>query len=97
MKNPGARPIVLLLSDGRSNAALSNEPAAKPLDEALLLARALAGAHPEACFIVVDTEEPGLISFGLARRLAAALEARYCKIDDLEAEALVNIVKEENP
>ena len=100
VKNPGARPIVLVLSDGRSNVALSGqggEPAAKPLDEALLLARALARGNPNACFIVVDTEEPGLINFGLARKLAAALEARYCKIDDLEAQALVNIVKEENP
>ncbi len=97
VKNPGARPIVILLSDGRSNVNLAGEvsQSAKPLDEALLLARTLVQTCPTACFIVVDTEEAGLISFGLARKLAAALEARYFRIDELEAETLVKLVKEQ--
>ncbi len=90
IKNPGAQPIVILLSDGKANVALGERP---PLDEALLLGATLAHRSP-ATFIVVDTEEPGLITFGLARKLAAAMQAQYVKIDDLKAEALVNIVQE---
>ena len=65
----------------------------KPLEESLALATALA-QHCPATFVVVDTEEPGLVSFGLARKLATAMQARYCKIDDLRAESLVNLVQE---
>lgn len=93
VKNPGGRPIVILLSDGKANVALGEQ---KPLDEALLLGATLAHHNSFATFVVVDTEESGLVRFGLARTLALAMQARYCKIDDLKAEALVNIVQEHN-
>jgi magnesium chelatase subunit D len=38
-----------------------------------------------------------LVTFGLARRLAAALHAQYFKIDDLKAQSLVDIVKGQHP
>jgi magnesium chelatase subunit D len=44
----------------------------------------------------VDTEAPGLVTFDLAGRLAAALDARYFKIDDLKAQTLIDIVKGQN-
>ena len=44
-------------------------------------------------YIVVDSEEPGAVTFGLAAELAGALGAAYFKIKDLQAEALVNIVR----
>ena len=93
IKNPGGQPIVILLSDGKGNVALGGQT---PLAESLVLAAALAHQNL-ATFVVVDTEEPGLVNFGLARKLAAAMQARYCKIDDLRAEALVNLVQEHNP
>ncbi len=89
IKDPSARPIVILITDGKSNHALGS---AKPVDEALQMAEVMARderIHP----IVVDTEEPGLVTFGLARRLAATLGAEYFKIDDLKAKTLVDIVK----
>jgi magnesium chelatase subunit D len=88
-KNPAARPIVILITDGKSNVALGGE---KPLDEALRLAAAM--AHDgRVRHIVVDTEEEGLVTFGMARRLAAALGADYFKIETLKAQTLVDIVK----
>ncbi|MDY6832670.1 MAG: putative cobaltochelatase [Thermodesulfobacteriota bacterium] len=89
LKDPSARPIVILITDGKANVALGNE---KPVDEALHLAAAMA-QDGRVRHIVVDTEEPGLVTFGLARRLSTALQARYHKIDDLKAQTLVNIVK----
>ena len=89
LKDPTARPIVILITDGKANVALGTE---KPLPESLKLAAALA-REKRAKYIVVDTEEKGLVTFGLARRLATAMEAAYFKIDDLKARELVNIVK----
>jgi magnesium chelatase subunit D len=89
LKDPSARPIVILITDGKSNVALGNE---KPVDEALHLAAAMS-RDERIQFIVVDTEEPGLVAFDLARRLSTALQARYYKIDDLKAQTLVDIAK----
>jgi len=90
-KDPSARPIVIFITDGKSNVALGN---AKPVDEAMQLAQALAFKEQRAQYIVVDTEESGMVSFGLAKRLAAVMEAEYFKIDQLKSQSLVNIVKE---
>jgi magnesium chelatase subunit D len=89
LKDPSARPIVILITDGKSNVAFGD---GKPVDEALRLATVM-GRDERVQHIVVDTEEAGLVTFGLAQRLAAALQARYFKIDDLKAQSLVNIVK----
>ncbi|MDZ7596729.1 MAG: putative cobaltochelatase [Desulfobacterales bacterium] len=88
-KNPAARPIVILITDGKSNVALGS---GKPVEEALDLAAAMA-LDGRIRHIVVDTEEEGLVTFGLARRLAVALSADYFKIETLKAQTLVNIVK----
>lgn len=92
-KNPDGRPIVILLTDGKANLALGDRP---PVDEALVLGAALA-RHVPATYIVVDTEEPGLVSFGLARKLAAVMQAQYFQISDLRAAALVNLIEEHSP
>jgi magnesium chelatase subunit D len=47
-----------------------------------------------AKYIVIDTEEEGLVTFGLAGKLAAALGGGFFKINDIQAEDLVNIVQE---
>jgi len=89
LKHPVARPIVILLTDGKSNVALGD---GNPTEEALRLASAMS-RDPRVRYVVVDTEEQGLVTFGLARRLAAALGADYFKIETLEAQTLVNIAK----
>jgi magnesium chelatase subunit D len=93
LKDPAARPIVILITDGKSNVALGD---AKPIAEARRLAAAMA-REERVHHIVVDTEEAGLVTFGLARELAGDLGAQYFKIDDLKAQSLVNIVKGQQP
>ncbi|WP_035274270.1 putative cobaltochelatase [Desulfogranum japonicum] len=89
VKNPTGRPIVVFLTDGKCNVSLGQD---KPVPESMLLASAL--ARDERCrYIVVDTEDQGVVTFGLAQQLAGAMQAQYFKIDDLKAESLVNIVK----
>ena len=89
LRDPTSRPIVLLMTDGRSNVAIGG---GKPIEETLALARKLA-LDERIQFIVVDTEDQGLVRFGLAARIAEALNARYFRTNDLQANALLDIVK----
>lgn len=90
VREPSARPIIIILTDGKTNVSLGDE---KPVDEMLKLAGNMA-LEKQTKYIVVDTEEEGLVTFELAKKLAVALEADYFKIKDLQAEELVNIVRE---
>jgi len=90
LRDPAARPIVIIITDGKSNAAIGDQ---KPVEEAFDFAVKMA-ADQRVVYIVVDTEESGLVTFGLAGRLAGALGARYLKIEELKADQLVNIIKE---
>jgi magnesium chelatase subunit D len=91
LKDPSSRPIAIFITDGKSNVALGQ---GTPVEEAMDLA-AVMSRDDRVRYIVVDTEEEGLVSFGLAQRLALSLGAQYFKIDDLKVESLVGIVKGE--
>jgi len=45
--------------------------------------------------VVVDLEKSGLISFGLADQLANKMGARYFRIEDLKADTLVEVLRED--
>ncbi|NOY13809.1 MAG: VWA domain-containing protein, partial [Deltaproteobacteria bacterium] len=90
-REPAGRPIVIILTDGKGNVSLGAE---KPVEEMLRLAKTMGRTEP-ARYVVVDTEEEGLVTFGLAGRLATALGADYFRIRDLQAEELVSIAQEQ--
>lgn len=89
LKEPSSRPIVIIITDGKSNMAMGDK---KPVEEALALASKMA-LDKRIRFIVVDTEDTGLVSFGLAIELAAAMDAQYFKINDLKSDELTDIVR----
>ncbi|MCS6880239.1 MAG: VWA domain-containing protein [Oscillochloridaceae bacterium] len=89
-KEPAARPILVLITDGKANVALA--PGADPRAEALRIAGRLA-LEPRLTPIVVDTEAPGPVRFGLARDLAEALGAVCYTLDDLRAADLIALVQ----
>ncbi|WP_456385536.1 putative cobaltochelatase [Desulfolithobacter sp.] len=89
VREPAARPIAIVITDGKSNTSLGKK---KPLDEAFAFAERIAMDERIRC-IVVDTEVKGLITFSLAQKLADAMNARYFKIEDLKADTLLNIVQ----
>ena len=89
MKAPEAQPIVVLVTDGKANKALGS---GKPLEEAFEISGKIS-REERIRFLVVDTEEPGLVNFGLAAKIAGLLNAEYFKIDDLQADSLLDIVK----
>ncbi len=89
-KEPAARPILVVITDGKANLAVT--PGADPRGEALRIAEHLA-LEPRLTPIVVDTEAPGVVRFGLARDLAQALGAAYYPLDDLRADDLIALVQ----
>ncbi|MFH2057992.1 MAG: putative cobaltochelatase [Pseudomonadota bacterium] len=89
LREPEARPIAIIITDGRGNVALG---AQNPFQEAMNIAEKMALEH-RIQFIVVDSESGGAVSFGLAQKLAANLNAEYCKIQDLKVNQLIDIAR----
>ncbi len=89
LREPEARPIAIIITDGRGNVALG---AQKPFKEALDLAERMA-LEQRIQFIVVDSESQGAVSFGMAQKLAVNLNAEYCKIQDLKVNQLIDIAR----
>jgi magnesium chelatase subunit D len=90
IREPAGRPIVIIITDGKANVSLGET---KPVDEMLKIASTMA-TEQRAKYIVVDTEEEGPLTFGLAGKMAKALQADFFKITDLKARDLVHIVRE---
>ena len=88
-KDTSARPIAVIITDGKANKAMV---AKKPYAEALGIAEKMA-LETRVKYIVVDTEEAGIVTLGLARNLAIKLKGDYFKIDDLKADKLAEIVR----
>jgi magnesium chelatase subunit D len=89
-KNPSTIPMLLLISDGRTNVSFSG---GRPLKDALAMAESIA-CDPRIRPIVVDTEPDHINAMGLAKRLAEALRGKHFKVEDLKAESLVGIIAE---
>jgi magnesium chelatase subunit D len=91
-QDPNAMPLVVIMTDGRANSGVGSAP---PHEEALTAAARLRDRFPTANFVVVDTEVPGIVKLQLAQRLSNALGATYFKTDDLRAEDLIAISKDQ--
>lgn len=89
-KSPTARPLVILITDGKANTGLGDTP---PHKEAIEIATHMRDRFDNARFIVIDTEPPGVVRFDLARQLTSALGADYFHPETLCAEDLVKIAR----
>lgn len=89
-KTPSARPLVLIVTDGKANTGLGDAP---PHHEAIAIAAQMNEQYDSARFIVIDTEPAGVVRFDLARKLSSALQADYFHPETLRAEDLVKIAK----
>ncbi len=83
VRDPQRRPLLVVVTDGRANAAGG-------VGAALAEARALASLGVGA--VVVDTEDAA-VRLGLAARVAAALGAPCVRLEQLAAQPLAGIVR----
>lgn len=91
LREPSAKPLAIIITDGRGNISLGPE---KPFEESLKLAEQMA-VEDRIQYIVIDSESPGRLNFGMAETLANRLGGRYFKIADLKADQLIGIAKGE--
>ena len=86
-KDPEMLPMVVLVTDGRANRPLwTDDAVADSLRAAELIRQD--GIHA----MVIDTEQD-FISLHIAAQVAQAMDADYCKVDDLRGDQLRTIVK----
>lgn len=82
LRDPRRRPLVLVVTDGRATAG------DRPLDRAARAAAVLAATG--APCVVVDCES-GPVRLGLARRLAAQLDAAHHRLDEVTTAPLATL------
>lgn len=92
LKQPGLRPLVILITDGRSNVALDGSTGHGAKGEAADVARQ-AGTDERVQWVVVDSEDPRALQLHQATGIAQALGAPCLTIDDLKADDLVGLVR----
>lgn len=87
-RDPGLTPLVVLLTDGRSNVAL--EPQGDPFQDALRLVRQLAASKVKG--LVIDTED-GPVRLGRARAIAEAWATELRSVDDVAGRKLPETIR----
>ncbi|MCK4258632.1 MAG: magnesium chelatase subunit D family protein [Halanaerobiales bacterium] len=80
-------PVVILISDGRTNVALKGKD---PLEDVINIAKQ--AANEKIQFVVVDTET-GFIKLGLAKKIAEELQGFYVRLEDIYDGELATTLK----
>ncbi|WP_291559601.1 MULTISPECIES: magnesium chelatase subunit D family protein [unclassified Clostridium] len=86
-KDPEMVPVLVLVSDGRTNSAVNN---GDPYEEAIEIANKIASENIQS--IVIDTEQD-FIKLGLANNIAKAMNAQYYKLEDLGATEIASAIR----
>ena len=84
-------PILIVVTDGRANAVHEGEK--EPVAAAINIAKKIAKAKITS--VVIDTESD-FIKLGIAKKLAAAMQANYYTLQRLSKENIIHIVRNLN-
>ncbi|MGD0230157.1 MAG: VWA domain-containing protein [Syntrophorhabdales bacterium] len=91
LQRPRTRCLVVLVTDGRANQGLTQEP----IDREIGRITTLLSGLKRTDYVVVDTEDKkNLIRMDLALRFARGLGARYYRLADLRSDNLAGVVRE---
>jgi magnesium chelatase subunit D len=91
LQRPRTRCLVVLVTDGRANQGLTQEP----IDQELGRIAALLLGLKRTDYVVVDSEDKkNLIRMDLALPLARGLGARYYRLADLKSDNLAGLVRD---
>lgn len=86
-KDRRSLPIIIFLTDGKTNFSLYNK---EPVKESLELAKKI--KREKIKCIVIDTEE-GFIKLEMAKTLSETMSADYYKLDNIKSEDLIQLIK----
>ncbi len=90
-REPELRPLVIFITDGRANLPMGIGAAE---DEVANLCIQLGHDFTQGQFIIIDTERPGPLNFGMCKKWAKLMGAHYLKVEELRGESLINLTKE---
>ncbi|GAA0122743.1 MAG: magnesium chelatase subunit D family protein [Clostridium argentinense] len=86
-KDPEMVPVLVLVSDGRTNSSLND---GDPYEEAIEIANKIAAEKIQS--IVIDTEQD-FIKLGLAKNIAEAMNGQYYKLEELGDREIASTVR----
>ena len=90
LKDRETLPMLVLLSDGRSNVAMSTGDFSNPMEETNSMAALIEEKKIQS--IVIDTELD-FLKFGLAREVSNRMGAKYLKLEELRSDSLTEAVR----
>ena len=90
LKDRETLPMLVLLSDGRSNVAMSTGDFGNPMEETNRIAALIEEKKIQS--IVIDTELD-FLKFGLAREVSDRMGAKYLKLEELRSDSLTEAVR----
>lgn len=88
-RDPDLYPLLVLISDGKGNVSMGEQ---KPGEEAQNIASHFKDEGIRS--LVIDVEKKSLIAFGLAKKLADLLGGQYYKLEELQADNIVQAVND---
>ena len=94
LKDRETLPMLVLLSDGRSNVTISGGEFGDPMEESNRMAELIEEKKIQS--IVIDTELD-FIKFGLAKQVSDRMGAKYLKLEELRSDNLADVVRLQLP
>ncbi|GAA0783621.1 magnesium chelatase subunit D family protein [Hathewaya limosa] len=88
-KDPEIVPVIVLVSDGRTNVALNHKE--DPFEEAIKIGKQIENDKIQT--IVVDTEQD-FIKLELAKELAEVMNSQYYKLEDLKGQEIASAIRD---
>ena len=89
-QQPELMPMLIVITDGKGNVSIDSSK--KPMQELIEIGEKVSKIS-QIETMVIDIERSGLMRFGIAQKLADAMGGKYCKLDQLKSQAIVDIVK----
>lgn len=91
-QNPDIMPMLIVITDGRGN--ISIDSSKKPTEE-LLDIGGMISKEKRLDTMVIDIENNSLTGFGIAGKLAGAMNAKYYRLDEIKSSNIEAIVRKE--
>ena len=90
-QNPDILPMLIVITDGRGN--ISIDSSKKPSEELMDIGE-MVSKEKRLDTMVIDIENNSMMSFGIAGKLAAAMNAKYYRLDEIKSSNIEAVVRD---